>query len=258
MYRLKSIARWSGLGKPPVKDRDKTRLDRWSEAQNGLRDEIIKVGIIRSILTIGEDMYAIVQEAGDSRVDIDPSGPTPPKLFGFRGDDSGDALLPEVLIPVDRSAKAVDGIPQDLIGKQVDVVFAGGGKYPSYVRLSNSINGVRGQPFSVSTEHILRARAHGDGDINSEKATEILTFYGYNEEEIAGLRDMQLNELGQWEGSFINFSKDAPNPWTTHQSNANEGITLPEESKNLLLHPPSGRLKRRNCYLPPKAFTGKG
>jgi hypothetical protein len=226
----------------------------FENAQSNMRESIERHGVIRALLTVGKDLYAVVEETDldDRTAELYPNG----KIMGYPKADIENAVLPEVLIPVDRSAKSLDILPIEMIGMQVQVVFGGRGKYPKYVILQDSISGTRGEPFNIETAHIYGARNAGRGDLESPEAQATLRGLGYSNDEISALQGMKLNDVN-WKGQLINFSKDSPTPWTTHQSEHKFYQNLSQDAAGLIKNPPAGKLKRKNCYLPPKAFTGK-
>ena len=216
------------------------------------KDRVVQ-GKMVSIMTLGDQMYAAVRK----RVSLANGSHEFTHLLGYPDGYEGDATFSEVYIPVDRSARALTKSPEGFIGEIVDVVMGGSGKYPKYVMMNDSVSGLRGQPFSITTGHVARARAAGNGDLSSDESRKVLADYNYSDEDIDALLEMRLEENRGWEGNTVNFAGDAPTPWTTHKGQVKGQITLPASVAKLVKKPPTGKLKRKNCYLPPKAFTGK-
>ena len=227
--------------------------NRFLSYQTNSRQSVIIPGIIRSVVIIGEDLYAICTYS-------DKDHPIFGKHFGkTMGNirELEDITLAEIMIPVDLPPFAIRKNPDELIGREVDVVFGARGKYPKYVMLNNVVGGIRGEAFNITSEDINRARAQSpDNKLDTDEARTFLLSIGYSDEQIDGLLAMSADpgEKDKLNGKV--FGTGGPSPYDTYEDDIDGQIILSEESLKIVKNPPVGKLKRKQCYLPPKMFKG--
>lgn len=220
---------------------------------SGNSQELITTGRVRSFVINGDELYLVCSYADESH---EHYGKTMGNIKELEG-----ITLPEILIPTDRPAYSVRQDPESLIGTIVDVAMSSSGSRPKYAILGHSTYGTNGEMFSVSLEHILQARsASPDLDISSIESRRVLRdVYGYSDSQVDGLLSMIIDDGSDVDikGRAINVTTDAPSPYHTHTNDTKGYTVLPSLAASIVRNLPTGRLKGKQCYLPPKAFTGK-